>query len=75
MVTSLSTRIRWTLCGFRGHDSLRHFERNRISLKCVACGYESPGWELTARPPRQIAKGDAHRHRLVVPQRVRPRAA
>lgn len=31
-------------CGWKGHDAFTKFERDRISLKCVACGWESSGW-------------------------------
>ncbi len=38
--------IRQFFCGLRGHDAYLHFERDRISLRCVTCHHESPGWEL-----------------------------
>ena len=38
--------MRQTLCGLHGHDTFLHFERDRMSLRCVSCGHESPGWEL-----------------------------
>jgi hypothetical protein len=34
-------------CGFRGHDLLLHFEKNRICLRCPFCGYETAGWTIT----------------------------
>jgi hypothetical protein len=40
------------VCGLRGHDVVRHFGTGRVSLQCVSCGHESPGWVmpvLTAR--------------------------
>jgi hypothetical protein len=55
---SVQTRVRRFLCGLSGHDSLRHFERGRISLKCVMCGYETPGWEVgPARTCRERPAG------------------
>jgi len=46
---------RW-LCGLRGHDGLLHFEQGRLSLICASCGYETPGWDLSAtRPPVEHA--------------------
>ena len=33
-------------CLFRGHDSVLHFENTRISLRCLSCGYRTPGWRL-----------------------------
>ncbi len=38
-------RIRQFVCGLHGHDTLRHFERGRMTLKCP-CGYESRGWNI-----------------------------
>src|SRR5688572_24483647 len=40
------------LCGLRGHDMVRQFESQRISLRCLACGAQTCGWALDARPPR-----------------------
>lgn len=49
-------QLRQLMCGLHGHDELLHFERGRISLQCVSCGYQSPGWEVKqagARPDAQ----------------------
>ena len=51
------------LCGVRGHDSLLHFERNRMMLRCMSCGHDTPGWEISGRP-RQRFDGDSRRHRI-----------
>lgn len=75
LASRFSSWLQETVCGLSGHDMLTHFEKNRLSLRCIACGHESPGWELTGRPPRQVAQGDAQRHRLVVPRLVRSRVA
>ena len=34
------------LCSFRGHDILMHFQHDRLSLRCISCGYETTGWSL-----------------------------
>jgi hypothetical protein len=39
-------RVRQMLCALHGHDSLLQFGRDRMYLRCVSCGYETPGWEL-----------------------------
>ena len=62
-------RIGQVLCGFRGHDSVLHFEGNRVMMRCTSCGHESPGWEITGRAPRKRLEGDARRH-LLAPQRL-----
>ena len=39
-------RVRQFICGLHGHDALLHFERDRLSLVCTSCRYESPGWDM-----------------------------
>ena len=54
-----SARARQFFCGLRGHDSLLNFERGRLSLMCVSCGHETPGWDvgsLSARRERAAAQ-------------------
>ena len=34
------------ICGLRGNETVLHFGERRLSLKCVACGYQTPGWEI-----------------------------
>jgi hypothetical protein len=50
-------RVRQFICGLHGHDSLLHFERDRLSLMCTSCSYESPGWDMkrTAKQPEVAA--------------------
>ena len=57
------------LCGVRGHDSVLHFEGNRVMMRCTSCGHDSPGWEIRGRAPRQRFEGD-HRRHVLVPQRL-----
>ena len=52
-------RMRQMLCGLHGHDTLLHFEQDRMSLRCVSCGHETPGWELTEAPPTVTVRGEA----------------
>ena len=44
-------RVREAICGLHGHDILLEFQRDRMFLKCVSCGHESPGWDLNETPP------------------------
>ena len=39
------------MCAIRGHEDYLHFEKDRVYLQCVACGYESPGWTVEHRRP------------------------
>jgi hypothetical protein len=41
--------LRQLICALRGHEEYLRFEKNRVYLECVSCGYESPGW-TTERP-------------------------
>jgi hypothetical protein len=66
----LTTWLRETYCGLHGHDDLLQFGHDRLFLKCVSCGHESPGWELTEAPPVLRLSGDARRHMLVRPSLV-----
>jgi len=68
-----TTWLQQTMCGFGGHDALLHFENERMSLRCVSCGHESPGWELNEAPPTVTVRGDARRHALARPQLVNAR--
>lgn len=52
--TRVLDRMRQAYCGLQGHDNLLQFARDRMFLKCVTCGHESPGWEIAEpnRPPK-----------------------
>jgi hypothetical protein len=65
--------LRQMVCGLRGHDRLLHFEEERMSLRCVSCGHETPGWTLNQAPPSVTVRGDARRHALVRPKLVSER--
>lgn len=62
-------RLGQLLCGLRGHDSVLHFEGNRVMMRCTSCGHDTPGWEISGRGPRKRFEGDARRH-LLAPQRL-----
>lgn len=34
------------VCALRGHQDYLHFEKDRVYLECISCGYESPGWTI-----------------------------
>ena len=65
--------LRQMFCGLHGHDTLLHFEHDRMSLRCASCGHETPGWELNEVPPTVTIRGDARRHALARPQLVSAR--
>jgi hypothetical protein len=66
-------QLRQMFCGFRGHDTLLHFEDERISLRCVSCGHETPGWELNEARPTVTVRGDSRRHAVARPQLISER--
>lgn len=56
MMARLGRQARSTWCTVNGgHYKVLHAEPTRLALKCVACGHETPGWEvgglrLSSRP-------------------------
>ncbi len=53
MVTLLRLGHSWVreaVCAARGHDMMLHLEPERLSLLCVACGAETPGWRIDVNP-------------------------
>jgi hypothetical protein len=44
------TRVRRTACALHGHDMAFHFEAERLSLQCLACGARTPGWTIDVKP-------------------------
>lgn len=62
-------RLGQIFCGLRGHDSVLHFESNRVMMRCTSCGHDTPGWEISGRGPRRRFDGDARRH-VVASQRL-----
>src|SRR5262245_619670 len=64
---SVIDRLRQVFCGLHGHDNLLQFEQERMFLKCVSCGHQTPGWSLDEARPTVTARGDARRHAMVRP--------
>ena len=58
--------LRQAYCGIHGHDTMLHYEQERMSLRCVSCGHETPGWSLDEVPPTVTVRGDARR--LAIPR-------
>jgi hypothetical protein len=46
MLVSAAKQVRQFICGLHGHDALLHFDQRHVSLRCVICGHESPGWNV-----------------------------
>lgn len=61
----VADHVRQFICGLHGHDELLHFGEARISLHCVSCGYESPGWEVARGTGVEKTAAPAPRARVV----------
>jgi len=68
-------RLGQLFCGLSGHDSVLHFEGNRVNMRCTSCGHDTPGWEISGRGPRRRFEGDARRHSLSTPRLVLRKSA
>src|SRR5207253_7365519 len=66
--------IRQTYCGLHGHDTMLHFEKDRLFLQCVSCGHGTPGWDLneTLRPAATV-RTEARRPAVMRPHLVSAR--
>ena len=65
--------VRHLWCGLRGHDTLLQFEQERMFLRCVSCGHESPGWDMNDSPAPVTVRGEARTQPLVQPPLVSAR--
>lgn len=43
-----AARARWreAACGLGGHAMILNVEPQRVSLRCMECGHNTPGWRL-----------------------------
>lgn len=74
-VARMVGRLGQLFCGLRGHDSVLHFEGNRVMMRCTSCGYDTPGWEISGRGPRRRFDGDSRRHLLATQRLVLRKSA
>jgi hypothetical protein len=74
-VGRLVSRVGQVICGLHGHDSVLHFEGNRVMMRCTSCGHDTPGWEISGKRPRMRYEGDARRHLLNKPRLVLRKSA
>lgn len=69
-VPGVMQRMRQVFCGLHGHDTLLQFEQDRMFLRCVSCGHETPGWTIADEPPTPVAVADEVRVQPVVRPRL-----
>lgn len=48
--------VRETVCGLNGHDYVRGAAHNRLFLRCVDCGHETPGWVVDGSQPGRLGR-------------------
>jgi hypothetical protein len=70
LMSRMAIRVGQMICGLHGHDSVLHFEGNRVMMRCTSCGHDTPGWEISGQGPRRRYSGDAHRHSLTAKPRL-----
>ena len=46
----LAVVARQAVCAVHGHSMLMLAERDRMSLRCLWCGAETPGWTIDVNP-------------------------
>jgi hypothetical protein len=45
----LAEWVRRARCGLTGHSMVLHLQPQRMSLRCMDCGEQTPGWAIRAR--------------------------
>ena len=58
---NVASRLSQLICGLSGHQLLLNAEPGRLSLKCMSCPYETPGWTIKEKAY------DARSHRQPAP--------
>ena len=67
-------RLRQVVCSLHGHDTFLQFEQDRMFLRCVSCGHETPGWALKdALPSAKPARADVRQRALGRPRLITER--
>jgi len=46
VIAELSVRVHTFLCELSGHEFLLNAEPGKMSLRCMSCPYETPGWAI-----------------------------
>jgi hypothetical protein len=45
----LADWVRRARCGLTGHAMILHLQPQKMSLRCMDCGEQTPGWTIHAR--------------------------
>ena len=65
---NVRSRLSQLICGMSGHQLLLNAEPGRLSLKCMSCPYETPGW--TIKEKTYDVRLHHQAHAVLVEQRV-----
>ena len=49
MAAAAAEGLQQARCGLGGHTMAMRFEKTRVSLQCMSCGHNTPGWTIRAR--------------------------
>lgn len=60
----VGTWLRQSLCAMQGHDRYLHVDGSRVTLRCVGCQHDSPGWDTGDRAYQRTYAGDPARHKI-----------
>jgi hypothetical protein len=60
LVGWIQSMYRRLTCAVRGHQTILHFEPRRLGLRCVDCGYETPGWVIGESITREARPDTRH---------------
>jgi hypothetical protein len=60
----VGTWLRQSLCALQGHERYLHVDGSRVTLRCVGCQHDSPGWDTGDRAYQRTYAGDPNRHKI-----------
>jgi hypothetical protein len=63
LLVRISSRLHGLYCGLIGHEMILKLEPQRISLQCVFCPHESPGWNLGSEEAANGIRVDGRTYR------------
>jgi hypothetical protein len=71
LTAGLMSTVGQLLCGMSGHEAVVQFEPERLYLKCISCGHQSPGWSLPRRRPISRREDGRRPHHTAPVQQMR----
>lgn len=56
MAIAAAEGLRHARCGLGGHTMTMRFEKTRVSLQCMSCGHNTPGWTIPTRSQATLVR-------------------